>query len=49
MTYDRSLLLVCNKFMPSSLIHLMIEDQECSQETTWSGYDSDGEHISKGL
>jgi hypothetical protein len=49
MTYNRTFLLVCNIFILCSLIHMMIRDQECSQETKWDGYDSFMEHISKGL
>jgi hypothetical protein len=49
MTYNQTLLLVRNKFMSCSLIHMMIADQECGQETTWAGYDFYREHISKGL
>jgi hypothetical protein len=49
MTYNMIFLIVHNKFMPCSLMHMMITDQECGQETTWAGYNSYREHIFKGL
>jgi hypothetical protein len=46
---NRTFFIVCYKFMPCSLTHMMITNQECGEETTWVGYNSYMEHISKGL